>query len=168
MQPFCDDVCLCRLMLNSVLQLVSSQSVSVEQIKFSACRHWNWYSFYRTLFSLRLEEPAHIQSQKIIWPVKWECLQFFFFNVYFRERERQSKWGRGREWRRRRIWSRLQALSCQHRAWRGTQTHEPWDRDLSRSRMLNQLSHPGAPRVSSLLTISNKCLWNTYSERGLS
>ena len=43
-----------------------------------------------------------------------------------------------------RIWSRLQALSCQHRAWHGAQTHGPRDHDLSRSRMLNQLSHPGA------------------------
>ena len=28
----------------------------------------------------------------------------------------------------------------------GAGTHEPWDRDLSWSRMLNQQSHPGAPQ----------------------
>ena len=36
-----------------------------------------------------------------------------------------------------RIWNRLQALSCQHRARRGARTHWPWDHDLSRSRPLN-------------------------------
>ena len=47
---------------------------------------------------------------------------------------------------RHRIWSSLQALSCQHRAWHRARTHGPWEHDLSRSRMLNQLSHPGVPR----------------------
>ena len=42
--------------------------------------------------------------------------------------------------------NRLQALSCQHRARRGARTHELWDHDLSLSRTLNRLSHPGAPR----------------------
>ena len=50
-----------------------------------------------------------------------------------RERERQNP---------------KQALSCQHRARHGAQTHEPRDRDLSRSQTLNRLSHPGAPEVS--------------------
>ena len=52
------------------------------------------------------------------------------------QRERQ----RGRH----RIWSRLQDLSWQHRAWREAWTHRPQGHGLSRSRMLNQLSHPGA------------------------
>ena len=51
----------------------------------------------------------------------------------------------GSERGRHRIWNRLQALSCQHRARRGAQTHGPRDHDLSRSRPLNRLSHPGAP-----------------------
>ena len=41
--------------------------------------------------------------------------------------------------------SRLQVLSYQHRAQRGSQTHKPRDHDLSQSQMLNQLSHPGPP-----------------------
>ena len=61
------------------------------------------------------------------------------------ERHREHKRGRGRERGRRRIWSRLQALSCQHRAPRGPQTHEPWDHDLKWSQKCNRLSHPGAP-----------------------
>ena len=53
--------------------------------------------------------------------------------------------GGGSERGRHRIWNRLQALSCQHRARRGAWTHGPRDHDLSRSRPLNRLSHPGAP-----------------------
>ena len=44
-----------------------------------------------------------------------------------------------------RIQSRLQALSCQHRAWCKAQTHRLWDHDLSRSRTLNRLNQPGVP-----------------------
>ena len=50
---------------------------------------------------------------------------------------------------RHRIWNRLQALSCQHRARRRARTHGLRDRDLSRSRPLNRLSHPGAPYLHS-------------------
>ena len=39
----------------------------------------------------------------------------------------------------------LQALSCQHRARHGAWTHDLQNHDLSRSRTLNPLSHPGAP-----------------------
>ena len=74
---------------------------------------------------------------------------FSFFNVYLflRQRERDRvRAGEGqRERGGHRIWSRLQALSCQHRAWHRAQTHEPWDHDLSWSWTLNQLSHPGTP-----------------------
>ena len=42
-----------------------------------------------------------------------------------------------------------QALGCQHRARRGAQTHGLQDRDLSQSRLLNRLSHPGAPPLVS-------------------
>ena len=71
------------------------------------------------------------------------------FNVFERERERERERrrvsGGGAERGRPRIRSRLQALSCQHTAWHGAWTHKPWDHDLSRSWMLNQLSYPGAP-----------------------
>ena len=73
-------------------------------------------------------------------------------NVYFwereRERERERTWaGGGRERGRHRIRRRLQALSCQHRARRGAQTHELWDRDLRwGQRLKRQSRHPGAPQ----------------------
>ena len=66
-------------------------------------------------------------------------------SLVLRERETEHEQGRGRERGRHRIRSGLQALSCRHRAWHGAQTHEPQDLDLSRSWMLNWLSHPGMP-----------------------
>ena len=71
------------------------------------------------------------------------------FYLFLRKRDRA--WvGRGRERGRHRIRSRLQALSCQHRAQCGARTHELWDHDLSWSWTLNQLSHPGAPIIWTL------------------
>ena len=62
------------------------------------------------------------------------------------DRAQAKKGQRGRH----RIRSRLQAPSCQHRAWHRAWIHELWDRDLSRSQMLNWLSHPGAPTCAVL------------------
>ena len=67
--------------------------------------------------------------------------------IYFWDRETECKQRRGRERGRHRVRRRLQARSCQHRARRGARTPEPWDRDLSRSLILNQLSPPGAPFI---------------------
>ena len=63
--------------------------------------------------------------------------------IWGREKDRRGR-RRGREREADRIRSRLQALSCQHRARRGARAHRLRDHDLSQSRMLNQLSHPGA------------------------
>ena len=77
-----------------------------------------------------------------------ELLLFLIFNVYLvlRERKTQHEQGRGRERRRHRIWSRLQALSCQHRAPWGTWTHEPvrsWPEPKPRVRHLSDWATPG-------------------------
>ena len=69
----------------------------------------------------------------------------FLMFIYFWETKTECEQGRDRERDRQRIWSRLRALSCQHRACCGAQTRKPWDHDLSWHWMLNQLSHPGAP-----------------------
>ena len=80
---------------------------------------------------------------------------YFWERERERERERVSEWGGAeRETGRHRIWSRLQAPSCQHRAWCGAWTHKPWDHDLGQSWMLNRLSHPGTPRVLDFLRLS--------------
>ena len=73
------------------------------------------------------------------------CVFYFIFLtfIYFWDREKQSMNGGGSERGRHRIWSRFQALSCQHRAWCGARTHQLPDHDLSWSRMLNRRSHPG-------------------------
>ena len=70
--------------------------------------------------------------------------------MFIFDREREHERGRGRERRRHRIWSRLQALSCQH-SWHGAWTHEPWDHDLSQSQPFNLLSHPGTPVFKNVL-----------------
>ena len=66
--------------------------------------------------------------------------------IFERERETECQQGRGRERGRHGIRSRLQALSCQHRAQCGAQAHKPWDHDLSQSWTLNRLSHPRTPK----------------------
>ena len=80
------------------------------------------------------------------------CFVFKFFYIYLflRERESASRGGAERERGRNRIWSRLQALSCQHRARCGAWSHGLCDHDLSWSWTLNRLSHPGAPLDSIL------------------
>ena len=71
-----------------------------------------------------------------------------FFNafIYFWRRERDRAWaGEGQREGETQNLKQAQALSCQHRARHGARTHRPRDRDLSRSRILNRLSHPGTP-----------------------
>ena len=95
-------------------------------------------------------------SKKCVWNERQKSsLAFYliFCNVYFcesdRERDRDREWaGEGGERGRHRIQRRLQALSCQHRSQRGARTHEPWDHDLSWGQMLNQLTHPSAPKAA--------------------
>ena len=74
---------------------------------------------------------------------------FNFLNVYLfifeRERESEYEQGRGRERGKHRIRSRLQAPSCQHRAWCRARTHKLRDHDLRWSRMCNRLRPPRRP-----------------------
>ena len=86
-------------------------------------------------------------------------LVFFFFKFFLMfiiesQRESEHEQGRGRGRGRHRIPSRLQALSCQHRA-----PCRPWDHDLSRSQMLNRLSHPGAPVLPWESIVRSKRYW---------
>ena len=88
-----------------------------------------------------------------------------FFNVYF-SFGRQSQCTRGggaeRERGTHRIWSRLQALSRQHKAWCRTWTHELRDHDLSWSWMLNRLSHRGGPYTKSFIYVIFSLILITY------
>ena len=89
--------------------------------------------------------------------------------IHYWERERNWAWtGEGQREGKTQIWSRLQALSCQHRARRGAQTHKSWDHDLSQSGTLKWLSYQVAPppTVSFLRARQGRSQWHdTHSFR---
>ena len=85
--------------------------------------------------------------------------------VYFWERTQLE---RGRERGRHRIWIRLQAPSCQHRARRRAWTHRPRNHDPSWSWTLNRLCHPGAPTALVFkINESFRSTWMTQSSEHL-
>ena len=89
------------------------------------------------------------------------------FLFYFWDRETECEWGRGRERGRHRIWSRLQAPSHHHRAQHRAQTHVQRDHDLSQSRTLNGLSHPGAPHVTLVVKWEQELQTNNWLSSNL-
>ena len=93
----------------------------------------------------------------------FQLKKFFLTFIYYWETEHEH--GRGRERERHRIWSRLQALRCLHRVRHRAQTHKPWDHDLSWSRTLNWLSHPGAPMQQDILNFFFQRLFIFGTER---
>ena len=84
---------------------------------------------------------------------------FFFFLVFIylllRETKTEHEWGKGGERGRHRIWSRLQAPSCQHRAQRRAWTLEPRDHDLSQTQINAQPTEPPR-RPTSLYQFLNE------------
>ena len=103
------------------------------------CRAWTHKPWDHDLsWSQMLNQLSHPGAPGI------HLLKKKVYLFILRESEHAHKWGRGREKGIHRIWSRLQAPSCQHRAQCKAWAHEPWDHDLSWSRTLNQLSQPGA------------------------
>ena len=92
------------------------------------------------------EKPNHNSNSQLGLQVAKNNVCFFFVLTFIFLSQRVSEGRKGRERGRYRIWSRLHALSCRHRAWCGTQTHKPWDHDRSWSWTLSWLSHPGAPK----------------------
>ena len=79
----------------------------------------------------------------------WDLKNIFFQCLFIFERDRESvsEQVRDRERGRYRIWSRLQALSCQRKAQNRAWTHKPWDHDLNWSWTLNRLSHQATPKT---------------------
>ena len=117
-------------------------------------------------FSLLQEWIKTLKKQKNI--MKYFLFPLLKIFIYFWERERERdrvQLGEGQ--RERKTQNPKQALSCQHRAWCGTQTHKPQDHDLSWSWTLNWLSHSGAPKVhfknfKFLLFIANIWEYNRF------
>ena len=101
------------------------------------CRAWT-HKLWDHDLSLNQESDVELTEP---FRCPYNCSFFFFLKfIYFWERE-QAQAGEGQRERETQIWSRLQALTCQHRAWCRARTQEPWDHDLSRSQALNLLSH---------------------------
>ena len=86
----------------------------------------------------------------------------FIYLVFERVGETEHEQGRGRESGRQRIWSRLQVLSCQHRAPLRAWTQEWWDHDLDQNRTLNWLSHLGTPKIFFNLPLKKKKKSTTF------
>ena len=130
---------------------------------------WNLVSsFVRERTWTRTSFGIHGRSAGIPWTC-WNCAQdfhtwvylnfsfsFFKFIYLFWERERararaQKQARAGEEQRERETENPTQALHCQHRAQRTSQSHEPWDRDLGRDQESDaELSLPGVPDLNFL------------------
>ena len=108
----------------------------------------NRYKLISSCISVFIDFLSNIVNQNMA--VANSCFTFFFNVYYFWESENRRRIERGRHI----IWTRLQALSCWHRARCGAQTHRLWDHDLRWSRTLNQLSHPDAPYFASILLMT--------------
>ena len=96
------------------------------------CTGWGWLISHFLGASSDCSQVSVTSSTMIIFLI-------FFTSIYFWETERETehKNRKGREIGRHRMGSRLQAMSCQHRAWCGARTHRLQDYDLSRSQTLN-------------------------------
>ena len=101
--------------------------------------------------SLQLRTPSSLNSEKSMSALASLKIFTLYFDVYLFLRKTEHKQDKGKERVRHRIWSRVQAWSCQHRARGGAQTHEPRYHDSSWSQTFNQLSHPGAPDCLKIL-----------------
>ena len=95
----------------------------------------------RNIFSRHLHLPSYRDSTRL-------CLHFSKVFIYFSEREREHERGRSRG---RETEDLKRALCWQQRAQCGAWTHKQWDHDLSGSRKLNRLCHPGALLSSFLM-----------------
>ena len=111
------------------------------------CENSNWTNL-KTELLWKQNSSVFCFSLFVSKSVFFSLYFFFLMFIDFWERETECRLGRDRERGRHRVRSRLHAPSCQHRARRGARTAAPGDHDLSQSRTLNRLSHPGAPHLS--------------------
>ena len=112
------------------------------------CLTWRLWCIYSqlshaknifTAWELRVKTAIFVNKSlllelgnKLISPIELSLLHFFkCLFIFERETEKERERGRGRERGRYRIWTRLQALSYQHRAQRRAWTYKLWDHNLS-------------------------------------
>ena len=112
----------------------------------------------------RRASPNRLFGFDLGFDTSFERKDAAFFKCLFLGGDRESQWGRDRGRGRHTPRSRLRALSHQHRARRGAGTHEPRDRDLSRSRTLSRLSHPGAVKERTLLAQKHSLHFQLFGE----
>ena len=84
-------------------------------------------------------------------PTALQFFGLFFFLIFIFERETECEQERGRQRGRRRTRSSLHVPSCLPGARRGARTHKRQVRDLSQSRTINRLSHPGSQHSTSVV-----------------
>ena len=97
-----------------------------------------------------IESLVHIEWRKYLTTQFMPFIYLKNFLMFIFKRDRNREQGGRAEREGDRSWSRLQAASCQHRAWRGTWTHKPQDHALSQSWTLNQQNHQSAPSLCLL------------------
>ena len=126
---------------------------------------WHHSIFFFCFFSLGDPNDIYFRVLEVFF--QFTDALFIFknvFNVYLFLRETECKWGRAeRERGRQRIWSRLQAQSCQYRARFGAWTHQLWDHDLSQ--LGTQLTEPARRPVHVLLLFPFHARGNRGPER---
>ena len=123
-----------------------------------------WGFIHKIMLPDESEDLAYFLFVSLFIYLFFKFLKMFYF-IFERESTRSQAGQRGkREKGRHRIRSKLQALSCQHRAQCRAWTHELQDHDLSQSRSLDQLSHPGTLSMWFLISRSwvqaLHCVWS--------
>ena len=90
------------------------------------CRHLIKNDFWKVCGPLR-SYTFSFAFGNFYFILKGFLLKKYLLFIFERDRERAGEGGREREKERERLWSSLQAPSCQHRAWHRVRTHELQD-----------------------------------------
>ena len=137
----------CEMLLIRISDIMNVNCVIFLPWRLPKMDRVNWSMKKSMSVGSRAHEREHWDTGPTI-KIKCRLLIYLFIKknlcLFLKARETEHEWERGRERGRHRIRSSLQALS-----WCGFWTHRLQDHDLSQSRLLNWLSHPGAPQMST-------------------
>ena len=101
-----------------------SIGISMFSMKTFTASYYFIYLFLSFFLPLRWILFFYYSLILLFFKKNFKCLKKILVFIFERERERENEQGEGRERGRHRMWSRLQALSCGHRARRGAWTHK--------------------------------------------